>query len=310
MDFYGVIIETKEEAVDIIAEGLYEIGVKGIEIIDNYLSKEDRSNLIVDYIDEDIIPLEFVKIKCYFSSQENIEEKEEQILEILEDVGRYINIGTGKIERILTKEEDWAENWKKYYKTFSIGKNIIIKPSWEAPIKPDDNRIVIEIDPGMAFGSGTHDTSSMCVLGIEKYLQSGDNVIDVGCGSGILSIAAAKLGAGRVQAIDIDKAAVKVAKENIELNQLEDIISVHHGNLLEESIDKADIVVANIMADAILMLVEDIKRVLVKDGLFISSGIISSRKDEIVTKLKACGFEIIDSMQSSEWIALFARLKE
>lgn len=309
MQWYGIIIDTKSAAVDLIADALYDLGVKGIEIIEPTLDREDRERLFVDYIDDNLKATDAIQIKCYFSFEEDINEKCRSIRSKLDDLASFVDIGAGTIEVVVTKEEDWANNWKQYYKPFRIGKNILIKPTWEVveDIKPQD--IIIDIDPGMAFGSGTHETTSMCTLLIQKYIRPMDYVIDVGCGSGILSIVAARLGASQVDAIDIDPVAVKVALENAKINDLTEKINVMQGNLVELCSKKADIVVANIMADVIVILVDDIKRVLKDEGVFISSGIITDKKDEVIDKLQNSGFDIVEVSQDKDWVAITAKLK-
>ncbi len=309
MEWHGIIILTKSEAVDTIASRLYEIGVKGIEIIDPSLTQEERDELIVDYIDDHLKKTDFVKIVCYFSSEENIEEKIGLIEAYLLEIKDFVDIGEGSIETLITKEEDWANNWKQYYKPFRVGDHIVIKPTWETfeDLRSDD--LMIEIDPGMAFGCGTHETTSMCIELLQTYLKPAEHVIDVGCGSGILSIVAAKLGAKSVVAIDVDKAAVKVTNENIELNGISDIVTVFHGDLLQNTQVKADLVVANIMADIIILLMDDISRVLKAEGTFIASGIIQERAPEVKAKIESAGFVIIEVTQNGEWVAIAAQLK-
>ncbi len=307
MEWHSLVIETKEEAIEAIADMLYSLEVKGIEIIDNKLSDSEKEKLIVDYIDDRIIPSDVVKIICYFSDQEDIDEKIELIKKGLENIAQFIDIGECSITLGTTSEEDWANNWKKYYKPFKVGSSIVVKPTWEEYQKENNEEIIIEIDPGMAFGCGTHETTSMCIEHIEKNIKKDDTVLDIGCGSGILSIVAAKLGAKKVTGIDLDKAAVKVSKENVELNRLEDTVSIYHGDLIGQENEKVDIAVANIMADVILILMEDIEKVLKKGGLFIASGIIRDRYPEIEKKLLEKGFSVLDKTDMSEWVAVTAQ---
>lgn len=310
MDWHVVIIHTKQEAVELIADSLYDLGVKGIEIVDLHLSQQERDRLIVDYIDESIVPSEDIQIKCYFSVDEEIEKKIDAIQHALDHLTTFMDIGFGTIELEVTKEEDWANNWKQYYKPFRIGKNIVVKPVWEVfeDIKPHD--LVIDIDPGMAFGCGTHETTAMCVLLLQKYLKANEHLVDVGCGSGILSIIAGKLGAGKIEAVDIDETAVRVARENVNLNQMNDLIQIYNGDLIACIEEQADLVVANIMADIIIILTEDIKRILKPGGFFISSGIIEEKKAAVVEKIISVGFEIVEIMQEKDWVAITAKLKE
>lgn len=308
MEWHEITINTRHEAVELVAAMLYDIGVKGVEIVDNFLTQEERDQLICDYFEEHLtVATEQVQVKCYFSFEEDLQVKMQEIQVGLKKLESVIDIGAGTIESQVTKEEDWANNWKQYYKPFRIGKNILIKPTWELVEDLSIHDIVIEIDPGMAFGSGTHETTSMCALLLQKYLKQGQDVMDVGCGSGILSIIAGKLGAQRIEAIDLDPAAVKVAKENVSLNELEEKISVHQGNLLEHTEDPVDLVVANIVADIVILLTDDITRVLKPGGLFIASGIIGSRQQEVADKIQASGFEIIEVMEDKDWIAITSR---
>jgi len=309
VEWTSVIIHTKEEAVELIADMLYSIDVKGIEIVDNKLSEYEKENLIVDYIDDNLTVTDSVKIICYFSEEEDIEEKVAQIEAHLFEIKNYVDIGEGTIARSITKEEDWANNWKQYYKPFRVGKHIVIKPTWEEYDGLKDDDLLVEIDPGMAFGCGTHETTFMCIQHLEHAVKSGDHVLDVGCGSGILSIVSAKLGAKKVVAIDLDKTAVKISKENVALNQFDPIIQVFHGDLVSQIGEKSDLVVANIMADIILLLLDDIKKVLKDNGLFIASGIILDRLTEIEDKLAETNFEIVEKTNLGEWVALTAKLK-
>jgi len=206
------------------------------------------------------------------------------------------------------KTEDWANEWKKYYKPTKVGKNFIIKPTWEE-YNLSENEVMIELDPGMAFGTGTHETTRMCINAIEKYMKQGDSLIDIGCGSGILSIAAAHLGAQRVIAVDLDKLAVKVSKENVELNGFSDTVDVRYGDLTEVIDEKADVIVANIIADIIAKLSENIADFMKKDGYFISSGIINDKKDFVISKLIDNNFEIVEERNDGEWNCIVCRVK-
>jgi ribosomal protein L11 methyltransferase len=310
LEWHKVIITTTSEAMESITYMLYEMGIKGVEIIDNNLTNEEKNELIVDYIDNKIEQSEDIKIQCYFSEEENITEILHNIENGLQSIKEFVNIGKGLVEVDITNEEDWANNWKAYYKPFKVGNNILIKPTWEDIKEEEKEEIVIEIDPGMAFGSGTHETTSMCIELIQQHLKENDKVIDVGSGSGILGIAAAKLGASHTLCIDVDKNAVKVAKENVIINKVENKVDVICGDLLEEVSNKAEFVIANIMADIIIYLTKSIKKVLKNDGIFISSGIIVSKVDEVKTAIIAEGFEILDIQIKGEWTAITARLKE
>ena len=189
-----------------------------------------------------------------------------------------------------------------------MSNSIVIKPSWEEYTAKEGEKI-IDIDPGMAFGTGTHETTRMCINAIEKYMKQGDSLIDIGCGSGILSIAAAHLGAQRVIAVDLDKLAVKVSKENVELNGFSDTVDVRYGDLTEVIDEKADVIVANIIADIIAKLSENIADFMKEDGYFISSGIINDKKDFVISKLIDNNFEIVEEKNDGEWNCIVCRVK-
>ena len=203
-------------------------------------------------------------------------------------------------------DEDWAENWKKYYKPFHVGKRIVIRPVWESYAEsPGD--IVVVIDPGMAFGNGTHETTSMCLSLLEEYAAPGCAAFDVGTGSGILAIAAAKLGASSVRAVDLDPVAISAAKENVARNQLTDRVFVEVSNLLEGVREQADVIVANIIADAIILLSQSVRAHLKPDGVLIASGIIRDREPDVLDALQTAGFTVDDIRYAGEWVALVAK---
>ena len=222
--------------------------------------------------------------------------------------GFGIDIGEGSVSLGQVNEEDWANEWKKYYKPTKIGEKLVVKPTWE-DYEVQDGDLVIELDPGMAFGTGTHETTTMCMRELEKYVTEDSKVFDIGCGSGILAIAAAKLGAKDVIAVDLDEVAVKVAAENVAHNHVQDSVQVLHGNLIDVVSDKADIVVANIIADIIKILARDVHSCMKEDAVFISSGIIHAKVNEVKESLIENGFEIIEVKTLGEWNAIVAKLK-
>ena len=200
-------------------------------------------------------------------------------------------------------EEDWSTAWKQYYKPVKIGENIVIKPSWES-YKGEEGEQVIELDPGMAFGTGTHETTQLCIKLLEKHVRRGDIVIDIGSGTGILGIVAAKLGSKKVIGVDIDPLAIKVAKENIMINQVEDMFKIREGYLFDQVKEKGDIVVANIVTDVILNLIKDIRSYLNDGGIFIASGIILDRFEDLKLALEGDNIKILSVEKMGEWIAL------
>ncbi|MBF1051556.1 MAG: 50S ribosomal protein L11 methyltransferase, partial [Peptostreptococcaceae bacterium] len=206
-------------------------------------------------------------------------------------------------------QENWENEWKKYFKTIKVSDSIVIKPTWEEYTKKENEKI-IDIDPGMAFGTGTHETTRMCIKAIEKYIKQNDILIDIGCGSGILSIAGAHLGAKNVIGVDLDKLAVKISKENVELNGYKDVIDIRYGDLTDVITEKADIIVANIIADAIVMLSKGVSNFMNDDAYFISSGIINDKKNYVQENLIKNGFEILEINNEGEWNCIVAKVKK
>ena len=302
---------TKSEALEPVSGIFYGLDCKGVAIEDpNDILEREQGPLTWDFADINVLEHkgEVAVVKAYFSEEDNMEEVLEYInkkMAELKELG--IDTGLAKVESEKMYEEDWANNWKKYYKPTKIGERIVVKPTWEEYNATDDE-LVLELDPGMAFGTGTHETTRMCIQALDKYVKEDSTVFDVGCGSGILAIAAAKLGAKKAVGVDLDPVAVESAKENVGFNNL-DNIEILYGNLVEVIEGKADIVVANIIAEVICILTEDVKRVLKEDGYFITSGIIHDRVDMVTTKLKETGFEIVEVNKDGEWNCIVAKLK-
>lgn len=297
-------IHIKPEAVDALINTLMEIGIEGVEIEDQFLSKEDREAMYVNYIDEKLVPLEEYRVIVYLDETKDIGAIQKLIEKSVIRLREFMEVGTGHINLEEMPDEDYENSWKAYYKPFRIGENLIITPIWEeADAMADD--VVIRIDPGMAFGSGTHETTTMCIEFIQE-IGCTETVIDVGCGSGILGIVAAKLGATQVIGIDIDQDSVKVARENIQHNHVEENVTIYQGDLLERIQEPADVVVANILADIIIDISKDIQTVLNKNGKFIASGIIHSKLTEVIEALEEQGFRIIKVKKEGEWAAILA----
>lgn len=308
-------ITTKSEAVEAISYALTNIGIQTLEINDpndiiSMIDRKNKSNW--DYIDEKLLQnkdTEEVLIKAYLSEDSSYEEKIIQIQDSLNNIKQFLDIGKGTIKTEILNEEEWSNAWKKYYKPIKIGNNMVIKPSWERYSSANDKEIIIEMDPGMAFGTGTHETTSMCLELLEKYIQKDNIIFDIGCGSGILGIAGAKLGASQVTAVDLDKTAIKVAKNNVKINGVENIIKLYEGNLLDVITNKADILVSNIIADVIIELSQTVLDFLKPNGLFIVSGIIKERLQDVKTAMNNNGLDIIDIYHKGEWCAMAAKMK-
>lgn len=306
MDWLEVTIKTTLPGTEIAAEVLYEAGAQGVAVEDGMFTPSAED----DYVDESLQMVNETGeayLKAYFKEDEYLPDKLALIRQRLADLAEMdlgLDLGELSLSMNQVKETDWSENWKKYYKPFRAGKNIVIKPTWESyEAQPDD--ILIELDPGMAFGTGTHETTRMCIGYIEEYLHKGDTALDVGCGSGILAIAAAKLGARRVLAVDRDPVSVKTARENIAVNRCGDIVQAEISDLLQ-NVPKipADMVVANIIADIIIRLNADVGGYLKQNGIYIVSGIIASRQQDVAESLLASGFEILGIKEMGEWRAI------
>ena len=216
--------------------------------------------------------------------------------------------GTLDMDRRTVSDDAWTDVWKKYYKPFYAADHLVVKPTWE-DFSPAPGDRVIEIDPGMAFGSGTHETTGMCIAMLEKVIRGGERVIDVGTGSGILAIAAGLLGAGRVLAVDIDPDAVRVAAENVAHNGLDKVVEVQHGNLLDHVDQVCDICVANIISDVIISFAGPLITHIVPGGLFLCSGIVKDRSGEVRDALERAGYDILKTEYRGEWTAFMSRRK-
>lgn len=302
---------TKSEALEPVSGIFYSLDCKGVAIEDpeDILGRE-QGPLTWDFADINVLEHKgkVAVVKAYFSEEDNIEEilgyVNEKLVE-LKEMG--IDLGEAKVEHEKMYEEDWANTWKQYYKPSKVGEKIVVKPIWEE-YEEKEGELVVNLDPGMAFGTGTHETTRMCIQALEKYVKEESTVFDVGCGSGILAIAAAKLGAKLAVGVDLDPVAVESSIENVGYNNLNNI-EILHGNLVEVIDGKADIVVANILAEIICILTDDVKRVMKDGGVFITSGIIHDRVDMVCEKLEATGFEVIEKNRDGEWNCIVAKLK-
>ena len=267
---------TKSEALEPISGIFYSLDCKGVAIEDpeDILGRE-QGPLTWDFADINVLEHKgkVAVVKAYFAEEDNIEDVLEYVNERLTELKEMgLDLGEAKVEHEKMHEEDWANTWKQYYKPSKVGEKIVVKPIWEE-YEAKDGELVVDLDPGMAFGTGTHETTRMCIQALERYVKEESTVFDVGCGSGILAIAAAKLGAKLAVGVDLDPVAVESSIENVGYNNLNNI-EILHGNLVEVIDGKADIVVANILAEIICILTDDVKRVLKDGGTFITSVII------------------------------------
>lgn len=309
MKWSEISIHTTHEATEAVANILHEAGASGVIIEDSHEPDrihEDRFGEIYELKKEDF-PEEGVIVKAYLPVNSFLIETVKEISESVDNLIKYgLDVGINLVSTSEVDEEDWATSWKKYYHPVKISERFTIVPTWEDYELVDSDELIIELDPGMAFGTGTHPTTVLCLQALEKYVKKGDSVIDVGTGSGVLSIGAALLGASRVHALDLDEVAVTAAKENIELNKVQEIVEVTHGNLLDSIKKPASVIVANILAEVIMTFSQDAYSILPNDGLFIVSGIIAQKRDLVKDDLVSKGFEIVESVLMEDWVAIIA----
>ncbi|HWJ76811.1 MAG TPA: 50S ribosomal protein L11 methyltransferase [Niallia sp.] len=310
MKWSEITIHTTNEAIEPISNILHEAGASGVVIEDPFeLSKEREDQFGEIYqLNPDDYPEEGVLVKAYLPINSFLGETVEAIKENITNLVSFnIDIGLNKVSIMEVHEEEWATAWKKYYHPVKISEKFTIVPTWEnyQPVHTDE--LIIELDPGMAFGTGTHPTTVLCIQALERIVKKGDTVIDVGTGSGVLSIAAAMLGAKSVRALDLDEVAVKSARVNIKLNKVHEVTTVSQNNLLNGITEQADVIVANILAEVILRFTDDVSRLLNKDGYFIASGIILQKKEEVKAAIIASGLEIIETVQMEDWVSITAK---
>lgn len=307
-------IDTTTEAEDFISMMLSENGIEGIEIEDNVpLTKEETGEMFIDFPPE-LPPDEGKsKVSFYLEAGEDHTETLKAVRIGLEQLRSMVEIGSGDITSSQTEDIDWINNWKQFFQSFYID-DILIKPTWEPLKEEDKNKFLIEIDPGISFGTGKHETTQLCIRQIRKYLKEGERVLDVGCGSGILSIAALKLGAGSVVGTDVDGDCITSTHENMTVNHLaENSGEFYVGNLID---DKAfqekigtgyDLVVANILADIIIPMAPALYQCAKEQGVLITSGIIDFKENEVKEALEQAGFEILEVSHQGEWVNVTAR---
>ena len=311
-------IDTTTEAEDFISMMLSENGIEGIEIEDNVpLTKEETGEMFIDFPPE-LPPDEGKsKVSFYLEAGEDHTETLKAVRIGLEQLRSMVEIGSGDITSSQTEDIDWINNWKKYFTSFTIG-DILIKPTWEE-VKPEDaDKFMIEIDPGISFGTGKHETTQLCIKQLIKYIEGAKEaptVLDVGCGSGILSIVALKLGAKEVVGTDLDADCMISTRDNMQVNHLDEKLGTFYvGNLIDDTelqkkvgTEKYDIVVANILADVIIPMAPVIPDRLKEGGYFITSGIIDFKENEVKEAIEAAGLKVIEINHQGEWVNITAQ---
>lgn len=313
MKWSEISIHTTNEAIEPISHILHEAGASGVVIEDPFELIKEREDQFgeIYQLNPDDYPNEGVIIKAYVPVNSFLGETVEAIKEAINNlIIHNIDIGKNNVTISEVNEEEWATAWKKYYNPVKISEKFTIVPTWEEYTPVHSDELLIELDPGMAFGTGTHPTTVMCIQALERTVKSGDIVVDVGTGSGVLSIAAALLGAAEVKALDLDEIAVTTARVNVELNKVSNIVTVSQNNLLDGAEpESADVVVANILAEVIVRFTDDVYRVVKSGGYFIASGIIQQKKDFVKKALQDAGFEISETVVMEDWVAILASKK-
>lgn len=308
-------INTTTQAVDLLSATLAECGIEGIEVEDNVqLTQEEAKTMFVDFI-PDLPPDEgLAKVNFYLDSDEDNEPVLARVREEIEDLRTFTDIGDGTITESQTEDKDWINNWKQYWHTFSIG-DLYIKPTWEEETEEMKGHPVLSIDPGTAFGTGSHETTRMVIRQLQKYVKKDDEILDVGCGSGILSVVALKYGAKHALGTDLDPNAIIASEENAQQNDIKaEELEVIEGNIID---DKAvqdrcgyecyDIVCANILADVLIPLSSEITRHMKHGAYFITSGIIDSKEEEVASAFRNNDeLEIVEINHDGEWVNITA----
>ena len=305
MDWTEVTITVNAKDVDKAGDIANMVVPYGI-YIEDYSNLEEEAWEIahIDLIDEDLLQKDRSKamVHIYISPEESPAEAVAFLRE------RYTAEGIeNEICLDSCVEEDWINNWKQYFKPIPVGQKLLIRPTWEE-VQDSGGRTVLDLDPGLAFGTGTHETTRLCMELLEQYVRPGMNVLDVGCGSGILSVAALLLGADKAVGVDIDELAVKTAVENAEINHVENRFTGICGNLTDQVTGTYDIVVANIVADVIIMLTKDVEQFMKPDTVYLMSGIIDTREQDVLAAVEQ-HFTIIDRKEEKGWVALSAKRK-
>ena len=310
MKWSEICIQTTNEAIEPVSNILHEAGASGVVIEDPFELIKEREDQFgeIYQLNPDDYPREGVLVKAYLPVNSFLGETVEEIKEAIRNLTTFdIDIGANKVTISEVHEEEWATAWKKYYNPVKISERFTIVPTWEQYTPVSSDELIIELDPGMAFGTGTHPTTVMCIQALERTVKPGDTIIDVGTGSGVLSVAAALLGAKNVLALDLDEVAVQSAILNTKLNKVHDVVTVRKGNLLQEVTEEADIIVANILAEVIVRFTEDAYNRIKKGGYFITSGIINLKKQLVKDSLIKDGFEIVETLTMEDWVAFIAR---
>lgn len=308
-------LKTTTESEDIVSSMLMDLGIQGIEIEDKIpLTQSDKEQMFVDILPEIEADDGVAYISFYLEEDEDKEEVLANVKKELEEMRAYTNVGACTIEESQTEDVDWVNNWKQYFHQFYVD-DVLIIPSWEEVKSEDEDKMIIHIDPGTAFGTGMHETTQLCIRQIRKYVTPDTTILDVGCGSGILGMLALKFGAKYSVGTDLDPCAIDATYENMEVNGItKDQYEVMIGNIIDDKevqdkvgYEKYDIVVANILADVLVPLTPVILHQLKTGGIYITSGIIDAKEETVVEAVKEAGLEVLEVTYQGEWVSVTAR---
>ena len=308
MQWAEVSIDTSHEAMELVSEILQELGAGGVVIEDPALLNEYIRSGLWDYTDlKESDETEVVTVKAYWAMDDALEGKLQNLAARLAALTvNGVDKGAGTVSWRAVADEDWSETWKEFFHTEKIGERTVIKPTWE-DYEAKAEEIVVELDPGAAFGTGQHTTTALCIRALETLVKPGMTVFDVGTGSGVLSIVAAKLGAGRVEAVDFDPVAVRIAAENVRQNSVANIVRTGQSDLLKSVEGKADLIIANIIADIIVRLFGEVKESLAAGALMLLSGIIEDRLHDVTKAAARHGFHVERIEEEKGWAAVIVR---
>ncbi|CDD61207.1 ribosomal protein L11 methyltransferase [Clostridium sp. CAG:505] len=322
MEWIEVFVATSQMGLEPVEGVLYQCGLNGLMIHDeaDFAEFLENPNREWDYVADELVEEKQEQTTgITFFLRDNLYGREQlsqikSALQSVKETEKELDLGSLEVTMKNVAEEDWANNWKKYFKPFPVGDKIMIKPSWEE-LPAQTDKIILKIDPGHIFGTGTHETTQLCMELIEKYVKKDDMVLDIGCGSGILSIASLLLDAKEADAVDIDPNAIQIAYENSDRNDIDrSRYHVKAGNILEDedlqasySGKKYDLVAANIVADVIIALTKQVPDYIKDGGIFLCSGIITERKEDVLEALKAAGFAVLDIKEKTSWVAIATR---
>jgi ribosomal protein L11 methyltransferase len=308
LNYLEVTVKTTEEIYESVANLFWEMGAGGVVIEDPrvFLKNIEENNWDTWEMPENVLEVEKIIIKGYFAIDAKLVETMALFKKNVEEIKHHFLDGKIEITETEIAAENWSTSWMKYYKPEKIGNRVVVKPTWEEYLSQQGD-VIVELDPGMAFGTGNHPTTAMCIRALEEYVYPGCHVLDVGTGSGILAVVAAKLGAGKVIAIDRDPVSIDVSRENIAINNVSDKVTLIQGDLAGTLNEKFDVIVSNIIADVIIKLVPQAAQITKCNSLFISSGIIKERLEEVIDALENSMFVIEKTLEEGEWVTVIAR---